>query len=163
VLLHERLGVQPVAAGLGARDTLRLEAGMSLYGHEIDEDTNPFEAGLGRVVKLAKGEFAGGKALAEISEQGVGRRLVAFELTAGGVPRQGYSVLDGGTAVGQVTSGNVSPSLGTPIGMAYVPTRLTELGSEIAVEIRGKAVPARVTTLPFYAHKTKKIAPPQAT
>jgi glycine cleavage system T protein (aminomethyltransferase) len=77
------------------------------------------------------------------------------------VPRQGYPILDGGSPVGQVTSGNVSPSLGTPIGMAYVPTRLTEPGSEIAVEIRGKAVPARVTTLPFYAHKTKKIAPSQ--
>ena len=96
--------------------------------------------------------------LAEISERGVGRRLVAFELSAGGVPRQGYPVLAGETAVGQVTSGNVSPSLGTPIGMAYVPTRLTEPGTEIAIEIRGKAVPARVTTLPFYPHKTKKIA-----
>jgi aminomethyltransferase len=159
VLLEERHGVQPVPAALGARDTLRLEAGMPLYGHEIDEDANPFEAGLGRVVKLAKGEFAGSHALAEISERGVERRLVAFGLTAGGVPRQGYPILDGESAVGQVTSGNVSPSLGTPIGMAYVPTRLTEPGTEIAVEIRGKAVPARVATLPFYAHKTKKIAP----
>ena len=122
VLLEERFGVQPVAAGLGARDTLRLEAGMPLYGHEIDEDANPFEAGLGRVVKLAKGEFGGSKALAEISEHGVERKLIAFELTAGGVPRQGYPILDGEKSVGQVTSGNVSPSLGTPIGMAYVPT-----------------------------------------
>src|SRR4029078_12010286 len=88
--------------------------------------------------------------------------LVAFELTAGGVPRQGYPVLDGESTIGQVTSGKVSPSLGTPIGMVYVPTRLTEPGSEIAVEIRGKAVPARVTTLPFYAHKTKMIAASQA-
>jgi len=159
MLLEERLGVQPVPAALGARDTLRLEAGMPLYGHEIDEDANPFEAGLGRVVKLGKGEFAGSKALAEIAEQGVERKLIAFELTAGGVPRQGYPILDGESLVGQVTSGNVSPSLGTPIGMAYVPTRLVEPGTEIAVEIRGKAVPARVTTLPFYAHKTKKIAP----
>ena len=160
VLLEQRHDVQPVPAALGARDTLRLEAGMPLYGHEIDEDANPFEAGLGRVVKLAKGEFAGSKALSEISEKGVERKLVAFELTAGGVPRQGYPVLEGESAVGQVTSGNVSPSLGTPIGMAYVPTRLGEPGTNIAVEIRGKAVPARVTTLPFYAHKTKKIAPP---
>jgi aminomethyltransferase len=160
VLLEERLGVQPVAAGLGARDTLRLEAGMPLYGHEIDEDCNPYEAGLGRVVKLAKGDLAAGKALAGILERGVERRLVAFQLTAGGVPRQGYPVLDGSEAVGRVTSGNVSPSLGTPIGMAYVPNRLTEPGSEIAVEIRGKAVPAQVVTLPFYPHKTKKIAAP---
>jgi aminomethyltransferase len=158
VLLEERLGVQPVAAALGARDTLRLEAGMPLYGHEIDEDANPFEAGLGRVVKLAKGAFSGSEPLTEVSERGVERRLVAFELTSGGVPRQGYPIMDGETSVGQVTSGNVSPSLGTPIGMAYVPTRLTEPGTEIAVEIRGKAVAARVTTLPFYPHKTKKIA-----
>jgi aminomethyltransferase len=150
--------VQPIAAGLGARDTLRLEAGMPLYGHEIDETTNPYEAGLGRVVRLQKGAFAGHDALAAVSEHGVERRLVGFELTAGGVPRQGYSVLDGAERVGQVTSGNVSPSLGAPIGMAYVPTRLTEPGSEIAVEIRGKAIPARVVSLPFYGHKTKKIS-----
>jgi aminomethyltransferase len=163
ILLEERHGVKPVAAALGARDTLRLEAGMPLYGHEIDEDANPFEAGLGRVVKLDKGEFAGSEALAQIAARGVDRRLVAFELTAGGVPRQGYAVLDGSAAVGQVTSGNVSPSLGRPIGMAYVPTRLTDPGSQIAIEIRGKGVPAVVTTLPFYPHKTKKIASPPAT
>ncbi|MGE3909732.1 MAG: glycine cleavage system aminomethyltransferase GcvT [Chloroflexota bacterium] len=157
-LLEERNGITPVACGLGARDTLRLEAGMPLYGHEIDEAANPFEAGLGRVVKLAKGEMAGKAALEKISESGVERRLIAFELTAGGVPRQGYPVLDGDTPVGQVTSGNVSPSLGIPIGMAYVPVRLTEPGTEIAIEIRGKAIPGRVVSLPFYTHKTKKIA-----
>jgi aminomethyltransferase len=161
-LLEPRGGIEPIAAGLGARDTLRLEAGMPLYGHEIDEGCNPYEAGLGRVVKLAKGDLAAGKALAEISERGVERRLVAFQLTAGGVPRQGYPILDGSETVGQVTSGNVSPSLGTPIGMAYVPNRLTEPDTEIAVEIRGKAVPAKVVTLPFYAHRTKKITAPGA-
>jgi aminomethyltransferase len=161
-LLEPRAGVQPVAAGLGARDTLRLEAGMPLYGHEIDEDANPFEAGLGRVVKLAKGEFGGSAALAEIEAAGVSRQLSAFELTAGGVPRQGYPLLEDGRTVGQVTSGNVSPSLGKPIGMGYVPTDIAEPGREIAVEIREKAVPARITTLPFYPHKTKKIAPPPA-
>jgi aminomethyltransferase len=135
---------------------------MALYGHEIDESTNPYEAGLDRVVKLGKAELAGKAALAQIAEAGVGRRLVAFELMAGGVPRQGYAILDGDEAVGQVTSGNVSPSLGTPIGMAYVPIRLMEPGTEIAVEIRGKAVPARVVTLPFYTHRTKKIAAPSA-
>jgi aminomethyltransferase len=162
ILLEERHGVQPTAAGLGARDTLRLEAGMPLYGHEIDEGCNPFEAGLGRVVKLTKGDFAASKALAGISEQGTRRRLIAFQLTAGGVPRQGYPVLDGSETVGQVTSGNVSPSLGTPIGMGYVPNRLAEPETEIAVEIRGRAVPAKVVTLPFYQHKTKKIAAPGA-
>jgi aminomethyltransferase len=159
-LLAERGGVTPMACGLGARDTLRLEAGMPLYGHEIDETTNPFEAGLGRVVKLAKGDLSGKAALEKLSQASPDRKLIAFELTAGGVPRQGYSILDGETVVGQVTSGNVSPSLGTPIGMAYVPIRLAEPGAEIAVEIRGKSVPARVVTLPFYTHKTKKIAAP---
>jgi aminomethyltransferase len=153
-LLQERAGVTPMACGLGARDTLRLEAGMPLYGHEIDEGCNPFEAGLGRVVKLAKGDLSGKAALERISETGTDRKLIAFELTAGGVPRQGYNVLDGATV------GNVSPSLGTPIGMAYVPVRFSQPGSEIAIEIRGKAVPAKVVTLPFYAHKTKKIAAP---
>src|SRR6266700_2626244 len=86
LLLEQRAGVQPVACGLGARDTLRLEAGMALYGHEIDETTNPYEAGLGRVVRLAKGDFAGRGALAAISERGVDRKLVAFELTVAGVP-----------------------------------------------------------------------------
>lgn len=166
LLLEAREGVQPTACGLGARDTLRLEAGMPLYGHELDETVNPLEAGLGRVVKLDKGEFSGRAALATIAERGVERRLVGFELMAGGVPRQGYTVLAGGEAgrevVGQVTSGNVSPSLGTPIGMAYVPSRLTEPGTELAVEIRGKPVPARVVTLPFYPHRTKKIAPSPA-
>lgn len=159
-LLAERGGVAPMACGLGARDTLRLEAGMPLYGHEIDESTNPFEAGLNRVVKLTKESLSGKAALEKVAEAGVKRKLIAFELTAGGVPRQGYPILDGDTVVGQVTSGNVSPSLGTPIGMAYVPVRLAEPGAEIAVEIRGKAVPARVVTLPFSTHKTKKIAAP---
>ncbi|MCC7371737.1 MAG: glycine cleavage system aminomethyltransferase GcvT [Chloroflexi bacterium] len=159
-LLEGRGGVTPMACGLGARDTLRLEAGMPLYGHEIDESCNPFEAGLGRVVKLAKGELSGKAALERVAEAGPERKLIAFELTAGGVPRQGYAILDADAAVGQVTSGNVSPSLGTPIGMAYVPLRLSEPGTAIAVEIRGKAVPAKVVTLPFYPHKTKKIAAP---
>lgn len=159
-LLETRGGVTPMACGLGARDTLRLEAGMPLYGHEIDETRNPYEAGLGRVVKLAKGEVSGKAALEKVAEQGTSQKLIAFTLTAGGVPRQGYAILDGETTVGQVTSGNVSPSLGTPVGMAYVPVRLSEPGTEIAVEIRGKAVPAKVVTLPFYPHKTKKIAAP---
>jgi len=161
-LLEPRGGIQPMAAGLGARDTLRLEAGMPLYGHEIDENANPYEAGLGRVVKLAKGDFAGSEALTACADKGDQRRLIAFELTAGGVPRQGYPVRNGEVVIGSVTSGNVSPSLGTPIGMAYVPASLAEPGTEIAIEIRGKAIPARIVTLPFYSHKTRKIAAPAA-
>jgi len=161
LLLQARDGVQPMACGLGARDTLRLEAGMALYGHEIDESTNPYEAGLGRVVRLQKGEFSGRATLAEISERGIGRRLVGFELTAGGVPRQGYPILVGGEPGGQVTSGNVSPSLNKPIGMAYVPLTAADVGSEMAVEIRGRQVPARVVPLPFYEHRTRRSATSQ--
>jgi aminomethyltransferase len=157
-LLEGRGGVEPMACGLGARDTLRLEAGMALYGHEIDETTNPYEAGLGRVVRLGKGPFVGHDALAAISERGVDQKLAAFELTVAGVPRQGYPVVIDGKVSGRVTSGNVSPSLGKPIGMAYVPTTSTEIGTEIAIEIRGRAVPAKVVPLPFYEHRTRRSA-----
>ena len=156
LLLEVRDGVTPTACGLGARDTLRLEAGMALYGHEIDEDTNPYEAGLGRVVKLDKGPFVARDALAPVAERGVERRLIGFELTEGGVPRQDYPILAEGQAVGRVTSGNMSPSLGKPIGMGYVRTDLAEPDQSIAVEIRGRAVPARVVPLPFYQHRTKR-------
>ncbi|MCC6177813.1 MAG: glycine cleavage system aminomethyltransferase GcvT [Chloroflexi bacterium] len=158
-LLEARAGVTPMACGLGARDTLRLEAGMPLYGHEIDESHNPYEARLGRVVKLDKGPFAGRDALRQISEHGADRTLIAFELTAGGVPRQGYPISIDGVEVGQVTSGNVSPSLGTPIGMAYVPTLRSEVGTELAVIIRGKPVPGRIVSLPFYEHRTRRGTP----
>jgi aminomethyltransferase len=155
-LLEPREGVSPVTCGLGARDTLRLEAGMALYGHEIDEETNPYQAGLGRVVKLEKGEFLGREALLEIAERGVDRRLIGFELTEGGVPRQGYAIVRDGGTVGRVTSGNVSPSLGKPIGMGYVATELAEVGHDIAVEIRGRPIGAKVVGLPFYEHRTKR-------
>jgi aminomethyltransferase len=161
-LLETRGGVQPVACGLGARDTLRLEAGMALYGHEIDETTNPYEAGLGRVVRLGKENFAGKPALAAISEHGVDRKLAAFELTVPGVPRQGYPVMAGDQAVGRVTSGNVSPSLNKPIGMAYVPAALSEIGTEIAIEVRNRQLPARIVPLPFYEHRTRRSATPGA-
>jgi aminomethyltransferase len=156
ILLQERGGVTPTACGLGARDTLRLEAGMALYGHEIDETTNPYEAGLGRVVRLQKGEFSGREALAPVAERGADRKLVGFELTTGGVPRQGYPIVADGAEVGRVTSGNMSPSLGKPIGMAYVPNDRSDVGTEIAVEIRGRNVPAQVVPLPFYEHRTRR-------
>jgi len=155
-LLGERAGVRPEACGLGARDTLRLEAGMALYGHEIDETTNPYEAGLGRVVKLEKGEFVSRRALESIAAQGVERRLVGFELLDGGVPRQDYPILAGDRKVGRVSSGNVSPTLGRPIGMGYVPAESAEPGQRLAVEIRGRPVPAQVVALPFYQHRTRR-------
>jgi aminomethyltransferase len=160
MLLEERSGVTPSACGLGARDTLRLEAGMALYGHEIDETINPYEAGLGRVVKLDKGEFVSRAALAEIAERGVTRGLAAFELVQSGVPRQGYAILDNGQPVGCVTSGTMSPSLGKPIGMGYLPTELVQPDREVAVEIRGRPIPAKIVPLPFYPHRTKRTGRP---
>jgi aminomethyltransferase len=135
---------------------------MALYGHEIDETRTPYQAGLSRVVKLDKGYFVGRDALRSLSEQSPDVALAAFELTAGGVPRQGYPIVDGEREVGVVTSGNVSPSLGKPIGMAYVPAASREPGTEIAVQIRGKAVPARVVALPFYEHRTRRRPTPGA-
>ena len=155
-LLEGREGVTPMLCGLGARDTLRLEAGMALYGHEIDEQTNPYEAGLGRVVKLDKGEFVSGDALRAVADRGVERRLVGFELLEQGVPRQGYPIVTNGEAVGRVTSGNVSPTLGKPIGMGYVPTGQAEVGQALAVQVRGRDVPGEVVALPFYEHRTKR-------
>jgi glycine cleavage system T protein (aminomethyltransferase) len=140
-----------VPAGLGARDTLRLEAGMALYGHEIDEETTPFEAGLGWVVKLGKGDFLGRAALAAQEASGVKRRLVGFEVLGRGIARQGHAVLDAsGAAVGAVTSGTFSPTLEKALGMAYVPIGLDTPGTPITLDVRGKPVAARVVALPFY-------------
>jgi glycine cleavage system T protein (aminomethyltransferase) len=142
-------GMLPV--GLGARDTLRLEAGMPLYGNELDRTTNPFEAGLGRVVDLAKeGEFVGRAALEKVSREGVSRRLVGLRLTGRGIARHGYPVLDANGRTGTVTSGTMSPTLGEAIAMAYVAPAAAEPGTMLAVEIRGAGVAAQVVPLPFY-------------
>jgi aminomethyltransferase len=130
---------------------------MALYGHELNEDTTPYEAGLGRVVKLEKGEFAGQAALQTLNQSPPARRLVGFQLTGQGVPRQGYGVLDDGTNIGVVTSGTMSPTLHIPIGLAYVANdRDRAVGSEIQIEIRGRATPAQIVAVPFYAHRTKR-------
>ena len=145
------LGIQP--AGLGARDTLRLEAAMALYGHEIDETTTPFEAGLGWVVKLDKGDFLGRDALVAQRAAGLPRKLVGFEVLGRGIARQGYPVVAEGEAagaVGIVTSGTFSPTFEKALGMAYVPTRLEAPGSRLAIEVRGREIPAAVVPLPFY-------------
>ena len=142
-------GLQP--AGLGARDTLRLEAAMALYGHEIDETTTPFEAGLGWVVKLGKGDFAGRDALAAQRAAGVPRQLVGFEVQGRGIARQGHAVLSPqGEALGAVTSGTWSPTFEKALGMAYVPTALAAPGTPLAIDVRGKSLPAVVVELPFY-------------
>jgi aminomethyltransferase len=137
--------------GLGARDTLRLEAGMPLYGNELDATTNPFEAGLGRVVKLDKPEdFVGKAALEKAARDGVERRLVGLAVRGRGIARHGYPIRVGERSTGVVTSGTQSPSLGVPIAMGYVATADAEPGTMLDVEIRGQAVPAEVVPLPFY-------------
>ncbi|MFJ8739124.1 glycine cleavage system aminomethyltransferase GcvT [Embleya sp. NPDC127516] len=141
-----------VPAGLSCRDTLRLEAGMPLYGHELTRDTTPYEANLGRVVRLDKPEdFVGRDALAAAQED-VRRTLVGLTSPGKRVPRAGYPVVDAetGEKVGEVTSGAPSPTLGVPIAMAYVSTDRAEPGTRLAVDIRGKAEPVEVVALPFY-------------
>jgi len=139
-----------IPAGLGARNTLRLEAAYPLYGHELDKETSLLEANLGWICKLDKGEFIGRGPLVQQRQQGTRKKLVGFEMTARGIARDGYSVLVDGTAVGRVTSGSYAPYLKKSIGLAYVPPEHAEVGREIQIEIRGKAVPARLVLLPFY-------------
>jgi aminomethyltransferase len=142
-------GLVPV--GLGARDTLRLEAGMPLYGNELDRSTTPFEAGLGRVVKLAKeGGFVGRDALAAAAEAGVRRRLVGLIVRGRGIARHGHRVMSGEQASGAVTSGTMSPTLGVPIAMAYVAPADSAPGTMLDVEIRDARTAAEVVPLPFY-------------
>ncbi len=149
-LMHagEDLGVGP--AGLGARDTLRLEMGYCLYGNDIDRTTTPLEASLGWVTRLDKDAFVGKAALTRQEASGVARRLVGIEVGERGIPRQGYPIVKDGVAVGHVTSGTLSPSTGRAIGLAYVPSTLAEAGTELAVDCRGKLKPARVVPTPFY-------------
>ncbi len=138
-------------AGLGARDTLRLEAGYCLYGHELTEDITPLEAGLGWTVKLEKGaDFIGRGALATERRQGLPRQLVGIELRERGIPRAGYAILRDGARVGELTSGTYAPTLDRPIAMGYVAPAHAVAGTEVAVEIRGKPVAAVVAALPFY-------------
>jgi aminomethyltransferase len=149
-------GVTP--CGLGARDTLRLEAAMALYGQDIDETTTPLEAGLGWVVHLdTKGNFIGRSVLEHQKSAGVERRLVGLEMQGRYIARHGYPVLYEGKAVGEVTSGTLSPTVGRAIALAYVPTQLSKTGQQLEVEIRGKAHPAVVVKKPFYRspHRAK--------
>jgi aminomethyltransferase len=147
-------GVAP--AGLGARDTLRLEMKYALYGNDIDQTTNPLEAGLGWVVKLGKGEFIGKPAIDHVKAEGPRRRLVGFEMIDRGVARHGYRVLRDGVEIGHVTSGSYGPSVDRYIGVGYVPAALSAVGTEIEVEVRGRPQKARVATTPFYPPKVKK-------
>ena len=142
-------GVSP--CGLGARDTLRLEAAMALYGQDIDETTTPLEAGLNWLVHLGgKGDFIGRSVLEEQKAKGVSRRLVGLQTQGRHIARHGYRVLFEGEPVGEVTSGTLSPTLGYPVALAYVPKRLAKVGQPLEVEIRGKSYPAIVVKKPFY-------------
>ncbi|HEY9284530.1 MAG TPA: glycine cleavage system aminomethyltransferase GcvT [Pyrinomonadaceae bacterium] len=144
-------GILP--AGLAARNTLRLESAMALYGHEITEDTTLLEANLGWITKLNKGDFTGRDALARQKEEGVRRKLVGFEVTERGIARDDQDVLAGGECVGRVTSGSPAPFLKKNIGMAYVPAELASEGQELHIDVRGRAVAARVVPAPFYKRK----------
>jgi aminomethyltransferase len=142
-----------VPAGLGARDTLRLEVAYRLYGNDMDDVTTPLEAGLGWVVKFDKGDFIGRDAMLRQKEGGLPRKLVGFVLTDPGIARHGFDVLHDGKKVGTVASGTRSPTLKTSIGLAYVPPSLAAEGSTFAVDIRGRPASAQVVKTPFYARK----------
>jgi aminomethyltransferase len=155
-------GIMP--CGLGARNTLRLEAAMALYGHEISDTINVFEAGLGRYCKLEKGsDFVGREALVEIEKAGgPGRKLVGLEMVERGIGRDGYPVLTlAGERIGEITSGSPAPFLKKNIALAYVPVGYTEVGTELGVEVRGQVVRAQVVPTPFY--KRPKAAAPAVT
>ena len=141
-------GLLPV--GLGARDTLRLEARLMLYGNDIDETTTVLEAGLGWLVKFKKGEFLGRKALLKQKEEGVKRKIVGFEIIERGIARPHYPVFIDDSEVSEVTSGTFSPYLKKSIGLTYLPIEYTEVGSEFEIGIRGKKAKARVVHTPFY-------------
>jgi aminomethyltransferase len=150
-LMASGRGAGLVPVGLGARDTLRLEAGMPLYGQELDRETTPYEAGLGRVVKLAKpGGFVGREALARAAEAGPRRRLVGLVVRGRGIARHGHPVWAGERRTGAVTSGTMSPTLGVPIAMAYVAPGDAAPGTMLDVEIREARAAAEVVPLPFY-------------
>jgi len=141
-------GIKPV--GLGARDSLRLESCYRLYGNDMDATTTPLEAGLGWIVKLEKGDFRGRAALVKQKESGLPKKLVGYRMLGKGIGRHGYPVMENGKPVGAITSGTRGPTVQEAIGMAYVPPRLSAIGSRIKIEIRGQEVPAEVARMPFY-------------
>ena len=142
-----------IPCGLGARNTLRLEAAMSLYGHEIDDTITPYEARLGWIVKPDQGDFIGREALIAQKEKGVERRLAGFEMRGRGIARDGYRVFVDGEDVGRVTSGSPAPFLEKNIGLCMLPTAMTEIGSKIEIAVRQRRVEAELTRLPFYSRK----------
>ena len=150
----KKIGMKPV--GLGARDTLRLEMAYCLYGNELTEEINPIDAGLGWVVSIKKNRFIGKDAIKKIKEKGTTRKIVGFELTDRGVPRQHYSVKKGGEVIGEVTSGTLSPTLNKGIGLALLKKEYANIGEEIEIEIRGKNTKAQVVRTPFCESRVYK-------
>jgi aminomethyltransferase len=146
-------GILP--CGLAARNTLRLESAMALYGHEIDETTTLYEANLGWICKLNKGDFTGREHLAQQKAEGVKQKLVGFEVTDRGIARDGYDVLVNGERAGRVTSGSPAPFLKKNIGLAYLPVEYANEGQEIHIEVRGRPVAARIVPVPFYKRERK--------
>jgi len=140
-------------AGLGARDTLRLEAGYCLYGHELDEQTNPLEANLGWTVKLNKGDFIGHDALLKVKEEGLKRKLIGIEMIERGVSRGGYAIFENDQQIGALTSGAPSPTLNKNIGMGYVEAAHAVAGKTVQIDIRGKRTAAQIVALPFYKRR----------
>ncbi len=150
----ERFGLLP--AGLGARDTLRLEAALPLYGHELDDTTSPLEAGLGRFVKRDEAGFIGAAAIEQRAAKGHPRRLVGFEVKGRGVARAGYPILRESEEIGIVTSGGPSPTLGKSIGLGYVPVDRAELGSSLEIRVRTRTISAHVVPTPFVGRRKKR-------
>jgi len=144
--------IEPI--GLGARDTLRLEAGLYLYGNDIDKDTNPLEAGLHWITKLEKDDFIGKEALQAVKAKGIEKKLVGFEVMGKGIPRHGYLITFSGKTVGEVTSGTQSPTLEKGIGMGYVQREYENSGTTFNIKIRQREIPAKVVKKPFYKRKS---------
>ena len=154
---HKLLGVGApeglIAVGLGARNTLRLEAKMALYGHEISDQITPWEADLAWIVKMGKGDFIGRNRLLEQEQRGITRKLVGFEMEGKGIGRDGYQVVLGGEVVGFVTSGGPAPYLKKNLGLAYAPVAHAQIGTPIGIQVRSQLVEARIVETPFYKRK----------
>ncbi len=144
----KKFGIEP--CGLGARDTLRLEAGLPLYGHELDDETSPIEAGLGWSVKPDKGEFSGREKILDQKKNGLKKQCVCLRADGKALPRQGYDVYDGDKKIGQVTSGSQGIFVGYPIAFAFVPPAHAKVGTQLSIAIRDSKVPATVVSRPFY-------------
>ncbi len=144
----KKFDIEPI--GLGARDTLRMEVKYCLYGNDIDQTTNPLEAGLGWITKLDKGNFVGREAIQQIKARGIRRKLIGFELEGKAIPRHGYKIFKEHEEIGAVTSGMFSPILQKPIGLGYVSNEYSKIDSEFNIDIRGRAFAAKVVKTPFY-------------